>query len=408
MGDGGREGGGQRSSPRDSSWAGHQGSPPVSLLITPPPHHPSPSPLRFALDLTHHPWLRGDAASTAERTLATAEAADGGGIDAIWVSEDPEGWDAFGLLGALAVRTRRARLGTGVTTPFLRHPNLLAASVATLDRLSGGRAVLGIGRGQSEWYRHGLGIDTPDPLAALEETFGLLRAWWADGRASSPSGGAFAVADWERQVGPLGAPPILLAAAGPKALALAGRLADGVVFNAYTSDAFLAEAIPLARSAAAAAGRDPAALWFVLRTPATVTADPAVALSRARATIALVNGLPGMGRLIHEPGFDTEAVVAEVRRRLGTEGHLAAGRGFPDLRRGDLDGAKAAIPEALAARLAIAGDLGHVRARLAAVATLGVTHVSVFPPEEATAEGWSALLGGLRKVGDPTPGSASG
>ena len=379
-----------------------------SAPLSPSSHSPAPGPLRFALDLTHHPWTRGDAASAAEQTLATAEAADAGGIDAVWVSEDPEGWDAFGLLGALAVRTRRAMLGSGVTTPFLRHPNLLAASVATLDRLSGGRAVLGIGRGQPEWYRHGLGIATPDPIAALEETFELLRAWWAGERASSPSGGAFAVAEWERQVGPLGTPPILLAAAGPRALALAGRRADGVVFNAYTSDVFLAEAIPTVRAAAVAAGRNEAALWFVLRTPATVTADPAAALSRARTTISLVNGLPGMGRLIREPGFDTEAIVAEVRRRLGTAEHLAAGRGFPDLRRGDLDGAKAAIPEALAARLAIAGDLAHVRARLAAIAALGITHVSVALPQEATAQGWGELLAGLREVGDPTPGRASG
>lgn len=328
-----------------------------------------------------------------------AEAAAAAGIDAIWATEDPEGWDAFGLLGALAARTRRAMLGTGVTNPFLRHPNLLAASVATLDRLSGGRAVLGLGRGQPEWYRESLGIDADRPLAALEETIALLRAWWAAGRAASPPGGAFAVRDWERQIGPLGTPPILLAAAGPKALALAGRAADGAIFNAYTSESVLAEAIPAVRAEAATAGRDAAALRFVLRTPATVTADPVAALGRAKATIALVNGLPGMERLIREPGFDTEAIVAAIRRRLGTEDLLAAGRGFADLRRGDLAGAKAAVPDDLAARLAIAGDLPTVRARLAVLAELGVTHVSVSPPDDGTTAGWAALLGELRRVG---------
>ena len=374
--------------------------------MTAPPHHPSA--LRFCLDLSHHPWTRGEAAGAAGRTLATAQAADAAGIDAIWVTEDPEGWDAFGVLGAIAARTEWALLGTGVTNPFLRHPNLLAASVATLDRLSGGRAVLGLGRGQPEWYRRGLGIATERPLAALEEAFALLRGWWAEGRASSPNGGAFAVADWERQVGPLGAPPILLAAAGPKALALAGRVADGVIFNAYTSDQFMAEAIPAVRAEAERAGRDRAALWFVLRTPATVTTDPGAALSRARATIALVNGLPGMERLIRTPGFDTEAIAAEVRRRLGTEVHLAAGRGFPDLRRGDLTGAKAAIPEELAARLAIAGELVQVRARLEALAALGVTHVGVAPPAEASVEAWGALLGGLRGTASLAPGRSPG
>jgi len=177
--------------------------------------------VRFSLDLSHHPWTRAaDPAVAASATLAVARAADEAGIDAIWVTEDPEGWDAFALLGALARETRTARLGTGVTNPYPRHPNLLASSVATLDRLSGGRAVLGLGRGQPEWYRWALGVEVGDPLAALAETIGLLRAWWAPPhRASSPAGGHFGVRGWERAVHPVGPPPpIYLAAAGPKAL----------------------------------------------------------------------------------------------------------------------------------------------------------------------------------------------
>src|SRR5688572_16109140 len=128
--------------------------------------------LQFALDVSHHAWSRGDPAAP-ERTLQTAQAADQAGIDAIWVSEDPEGWDAFTLLGALATVTRHSQLGTSVTSPWPRHPNLLAASVATLDRLSNGRAILGLGRGQVEWHRDVLGVQTGSPLAALREAIML-------------------------------------------------------------------------------------------------------------------------------------------------------------------------------------------------------------------------------------------
>jgi 5,10-methylenetetrahydromethanopterin reductase len=337
--------------------------------------------LNLCLDLTHHPWTRGDDPAAVARTLALARAADAAGAAAIWVSEDPEGWDAFALLGALAHETTRARLGPSVTNPYVRQPNLLAAAVATLDRLSAGRAVLGLGRGQPEWYARALGVEVGSPLAALEGTIELLRQWWAPPHRAS-SDRHVRVRDWERTFHPLQSqPPVYLAAAGPKALALAGRRADGVIFNALTSDDFLADAIPRVRAEAAAAGRDPAALAFVLRTAVTLTDDPAPALERQKTSIALINTLPGMDRLLATAGFDVPAILAEVRRLMRTEETLAQGGGFPTLRRaGDLAAARAAIPTDLVARLALVGPLPHLRPRLRHLASLGVTHVSVAPP----------------------------
>src|SRR5688500_2804946 len=140
--------------------------------------------MRFTLDLSHHPWTRDRDGDAPQRTLRVAWAADAAGIDAIWASEDPEGWDAFAVLSAIAAATETAALGTSVISPYPRHPNLLAASIATLDRLSGGRAVLGIGRGQVEWHRDALGGDTADPLEMLSETIALLRQWWRSDRKS--------------------------------------------------------------------------------------------------------------------------------------------------------------------------------------------------------------------------------
>ena len=354
----------------------------------------------YSLDLSHHPWTRAPDPASAAATLALARAADEGGIEALWVTEDPDGWDAFALLGALATATRRAQLGTGVTNPYLRHPNLLAASVATLDRLSAGRAILGLGRGQPEWYARSLGTDVGSPLAVLEETILLLRQWWtAPHRASSPGPDPhFRVRDWPRTVHPLQTPPpIYLAAAGPQALALAGRLADGVVFNNLTSPTSLAQAIPAVRAAAVAAGRDPSSLAFVLRTPVIVTDDPDPFLERQKNLIALVNALPGMDRLLATPGFDLPAIMAEVRRLMRTDETLARGGAFPDLRRaGDLPAARAAIPTDLVARLALAGPLPALRPRLAALAALGVTHLSLAPPPDPTPAAFAALLHALR------------
>jgi alkanesulfonate monooxygenase SsuD/methylene tetrahydromethanopterin reductase-like flavin-dependent oxidoreductase (luciferase family) len=355
--------------------------------------------MRFTLDLSHHPWARDSAGRAVAHTLAMAQAADAGGIDAIWANEDPEGWDAFALLGAVAAVTTRAALGTSVTSPYPRHPNLLAASVATLDRLSAGRAVLGLGRGQPEWHRDALGIETGEPLTVLRETIALLRAWWhPPHQASSPPRGHFEVRNWERVIHPQRERvPILLAAAGPRALDLAGSVCDGVIFNLLSSEAFLRQAIPRVRGAAVAAGRDADALAFVLRTEVVVVETASAerrAIDRAKTLFALVATLPGMDRLIASESFDVAPLLAEVRAIMRIEETLASGGGFPALRRrGDLTAAWAVIPDDLIRELAIIGPLPVVRAKLAALAALGVTHVGVAPPAEATsAEAWRRLL----------------
>jgi 5,10-methylenetetrahydromethanopterin reductase len=358
--------------------------------------------MRFTLDLSHHPWTRDRDSKAPRQTLQVAHAADAAGIDAIWASEDPEGWDAFAVLSAIAAVTGRADLGPSVTSPYPRHPNLLAASVATLDRLSGGRAVLGLGRGQAEWHRDALGSDTGDPLAVLGETIALLKQWWQPPhRAASPDDGHFQIRDWERAVHPRQAQvPLYLAAAGPQALDLAGTLCDGVIFNAQTSNEVLREAISRVRAAAMAAGRDPAGLAFVLGTTVSVVNTPDVerkAIDRGKNLLALVSTLPGMDRLVRTEGFDVPALLDEVRGKMRTGDTLAAGGGFPALRRnGDLAAARTLIPDDLIRQLGIIGLLPVVLERLRGLDELGVTHVGVAPPEDATSvESWRRLLADL-------------
>lgn len=360
--------------------------------------------LRFCLDLHHFDWARApEPGGAVARTLEIARIADAAGIDSLWVSEDPDGWDSFGLLGAIAATTDRMQLGPGVVNPFYRHPSLMAASVATLDQLSRGRAFLGLGRGQVEWYRQALGMEAERPLTALRETFELLRAWWtAPHRAAAkhPETAVFPVRHWERTIAPVqweGSPPIYLAAVGPKALGLAGELADGVLFNSFASESFLAGAIARVRESAAAAGRDPAVLRFFARAGVLVTDDPLPILERRKAHLALVNSLPGMDRLLAEPGFDIPAIMAGVRQAMRTDEALARGGGFPAMRQlADFAAARAAIPTGLMARLCIVGPLDEVRERLRRLAFLGVTDVFVFPPEAGeTAEAYAARLGAL-------------
>lgn len=353
--------------------------------------------LQFCLDLSHHRWLNARTpALGVARVVELARRADEARLDSIWVSEDTEAWDAFAVLGALTRETTRIRLGTGVANPFHRHPNLIAASVATLDHLSGGRAFLGLGRGQPEWYGRALGVDASAPLARLEQTFDLLQQWWQPPHRATADG-PWQVRGWERTIHPLQQrPPVYLAAVGPRALALAGRRADGVLFNELASVEFMTQAIAAARQAAVQVGRDPERLAFFARVGLAVTDDPDRVLEQRKNVIALIHTLPGMDRLTQTAGFDVPAIMREVRRLMRTEETLAAGGGFADLRRtGDLAAARAAIPTELVARLAAVGTARVVRERLVDLTRIGVTHVFVSGAEMPDHD-WRIMLSELR------------
>jgi 5,10-methylenetetrahydromethanopterin reductase len=129
-------------------------------------------------------------------TAALAARAEELGFGGVWVADSHHVFrDAFAALALCAERTRTIRLATGVSNPVTRHPAALAGAIATIDELSGGRAVLGIGVGESAVRNAGL---VPASLAELERAVEELRA--------APA--------W---------------ASRARALALAGRVADGVL-----------------------------------------------------------------------------------------------------------------------------------------------------------------------------------
>jgi 5,10-methylenetetrahydromethanopterin reductase len=368
---------------------------------------PGRPPLAFALDAGPGEWVaaRKDGPAsyrrTVDRTIELARIAEQAGISSFWALEDPDGWDAFAVLGAVARATDRLRLGPGVTNPYYRHPSLIAASVATLDALSDGRAFLGFGRGQAEWYQRALGIHVGKPLRALGEAIDLFRQWWTPpSEASSPADATeFRVDAWKRGIAPIQPHiPIYLAAVGPQALRLAGRKADGVLFNDLASRQFLRDAVDAVRAAATGAGRDPASLRFIARAAVTITGDPEAVYERRKATVAIIHALPGMDRLLATPGYDIDAIIGEVRQVMRTDAVLARGGAFADLRAaGDLDAARRAIPTDLMRELVIAGPADEVRMRLAELQGIGITDVVLAQPgPDATVESLAAMLDAIR------------
>lgn len=190
-------------------------------------------------------WFQGGLATGVTTELAVrAEAA---GVDSIWLAEGPVARDAFITLSALAVATERVTLATGVVNPFTRHPAQLAASFASLDELSNGRALCGIGIGA----RDGLipiGADVTRPLTAARETVSIVRRLIAR-EAVSIDGTVFRLDGVRLGFRPVRTdPPIFLAATGPKMCALAGEAADGI-YLMYGTREYVTSSLGLALAA---------------------------------------------------------------------------------------------------------------------------------------------------------------
>jgi 5,10-methylenetetrahydromethanopterin reductase len=187
--------------------------------------------------------------------VAEAVAAEQLGLGSVWISERWAAKELGSLAGALAVATTRVRINSGITHFGTRHPVALAGLASTTQALSGGRFALGLGRSLPNLWPM-LGLPTPT-VPLMEDLARILRDIWA-GKTVSYSGpaGMFPRLFGSEQpdVEP---PPLLLAAIGPKTLALAGRAFDGVILHPFLTTAAVARSREIVRAAATEAGRDP-------------------------------------------------------------------------------------------------------------------------------------------------------
>jgi probable F420-dependent oxidoreductase len=188
---------------------------------------------------------------TIERTLALTRQAEAAGFDYGWLFDSHVLWrEPYVLLTLMAQATTRMRLGTCVTNPATREPTVTASALAVLDEVSGGRMDLGIGRGDSA--RRVLG-KPPTTMASLEEAVRVIKAL-VEGRSVEFEGTQLQfkwTGSWTL--------PVWVAGYGPMALAMTGRVADGLILQLADPD-LIRWFVSQVRDAAASVGRDPASI----------------------------------------------------------------------------------------------------------------------------------------------------
>jgi len=226
---------------------------------------------RFGLQIPNFRHAAPDA-EMFDHTAERATAAERGGFDSVWVMDhfwqlpalggpDEPILEAYTLLGALAARTERVQLGTLVTGVTYRNPALLAKMVTTLDVISKGRAILGIGAAWYEEEHDGYGFAFPragERLDRLEEAVQICRALFRDERPTF-AGRYYSIAGARNVPRPVrdGGPPIMIGGSGERrTLRLVAQYGD--LCNVSGGPATIAHKLDVLRGHCKDVGRDPA------------------------------------------------------------------------------------------------------------------------------------------------------
>lgn len=309
---------------------------------------------------------------TVEDTIRFAKHAEYAGFDSVWKGEASWGNGPM-TLAPIARETDVITLGTGIANVFSRTPALLAMSGATLDSLSDGRTVLGLGVSAPPVVEDFHGLSFERPLRRMRETIEILQQAF-EGETIEYEGEIFDVGpysvgfDIERdQI------PIYNAAMGETNCRLTGEFADGWL-PAFIPHSELESAQASIAGGAREADRDPDEITVSPMVGAAVDDDPKIAADHARRFLAQEMAM-GYNRIAEKYGFGEE----------GNEAH--------DLfRAGDREAAAAAISDEMLEELAIYGTPEQFRADIQRYADAGCDRVVLFPPYSAPESMLEAII----------------
>ena len=283
------------------------------------------------------------------------------GFDSYWVADQRWMRDVWVSLAATALRTSRIRLGTRVTDPYVRHPALTAVAVASLDELSGGRAILGLGAGGSGFRE--MGIERKKPVVALREAIELIRQLLTGDKVDYAGElvhfrqGALEFTT-RRDI------PVVIVARGPKILELGGRMADGVMVASMASPAAVNWGIDHVRTGMRKAGRPADAVELSSMVYTSISSDGPAArwIVRRGIAAALMGSFPNYDFLTAS-GLTVPPELWAL---------LEAGK--PDYPR-----VMAAIPDVFVDHLGLAGTPAECAAQIERIVACGIRHVVLAP-----------------------------
>jgi F420-dependent oxidoreductase-like protein len=254
------------------------------------------------------------AVRTLEESVNRAREAERLGYESVWITQLPDARDAPLVLAAYAAATQWVRIGTGVLPIYTRHPTAMAQTAATLDEMSGGRFILGLGVSHQVTVESMWGLKLEHPVVAMREYATIVRSILRDGSAS------FDGTQFSAHVS-YSAPrradlPLMISALSPLMLELAGEIADGVVLWMCTPSYIRDHVIPHVTAGRAKAGRKLEGFEVIAAIPACVTNDRPAGLAAFRQTVERYSNLPFYRRALDASGFAEELAAGDISEQL--------------------------------------------------------------------------------------------
>lgn len=292
-----------------------------------------------------------------DQAIERVRLADSLGYEAVFVTHIAAR-ESLTVLTAYALATRTIRVGTGVVPIYTRTPATMAQTAATIDELSAGRLILGLGvshRVVVEGW-HGQTID--HPVAEMREYVAIVRSIL---RAEPPPAGK----KWQSGFQLAGLEPrpelaIFIAALSPAMLRVAGELGDGVMLWLCNPNYIREVVVPHVREGRERAGKTLDGFAIVAAVPGGVTSDVSAAYDTMRSELVTYFGLPFYRAMLQRSGFEEEIAAYDAAR-------------------GDLNRMRAAISDEFLDVLTAVGDEANVRGGMQRYAGAGVTLPSIGP-----------------------------
>jgi 5,10-methylenetetrahydromethanopterin reductase len=286
------------------------------------------------------------------------------GYRCLWYTDLRFAADCFVGLAAVGAATGRIRLGPGVVDPYSRHPSAIASAIATLDEMTGGRAVLGLGVG-GQGLRQ-LGLEQRLPVAAMREAVAMIRGllgggeYAAQGKVVSLGAAKLSIRPVQPRV------PIYFATHGAQVTRLAGEVADGVLIANTLNPAAFGFYLDQLDAGMVKVNRPPGVVDVGLRVEACIADDDeaAFAVMRRRVASRVLAQYPHW-EYLESVGLRLPEAFAEIARRQG------GGRAEVE--------AAALMPREIVESMVLAGNAARCAEQLARGFGPRITHLTVRP-----------------------------
>lgn len=284
------------------------------------------------------------------------------GYQQIWVSNEKFFHDMYIVATVAAEHTTNVNIGTFIADPYTHHPALTAMSIATLDEISGGRAILGMGAGGTGFPV--MGITRKKPATAIKEAISVVKGLWR-GETVNLEGKVIQCRNGKLNFKARKDIPIVVASRGDLVLKIAGEVADGVMIATYGEPVGIQHAISRIRKGAELAGRKMQDIKLISRVDACISQDRQAAYEAVKPMVGVMlwTSYPDR-RFVQRCGLEVpEEVEAIIAKRdynlMVANAHL--------------------IPDTFVDKFCWAGTSEDVARKVADVARLGIENITFLP-----------------------------